>query len=70
MPRWQLPDTGSVLTSEGAMADSSASVADVTGADGARSRVLTEAGLTVEGPDDPGRNANIWLRADLARFST
>jgi 2,4-dichlorophenol 6-monooxygenase len=52
------------------MADSSASVADVTGADGARSRVLTEAGLTFEGPDDPGRYASIWLRADLARFST
>jgi 2,4-dichlorophenol 6-monooxygenase len=40
----------------------------VIGADGARSRVLTEAGLTVEGPDDLGRAANIWFRADLARF--
>ena len=40
----------------------------VIGADGANSRVLTEAGLTVEGPDDLGRAANIWFRADLARF--
>jgi 2,4-dichlorophenol 6-monooxygenase len=40
----------------------------VIGADGARSLVLTEAGLTVEGPDDLGRAANIWFRADLARF--
>ena len=40
----------------------------VIGADGARSRVLTEAGLTVAGPDDLGRAANIWFRADLSRF--
>jgi 2,4-dichlorophenol 6-monooxygenase len=40
----------------------------VIGADGANSRVLTEAGLTVEGPDDLGRAANIWFRADLTRF--
>ena len=40
----------------------------VIGADGARSRVLTDAGLSVEGPDDLGRAANIWFRADLARF--
>src|SRR6201997_2420389 len=40
----------------------------VIGADGANSRVLTEAGLTVEGSDDLGRAANIWFRADLARF--
>ena len=40
----------------------------VIGADGARSRVLTEVGLTAEGPDDLGRAANIWFRADLARF--
>jgi 2,4-dichlorophenol 6-monooxygenase len=40
----------------------------VIGADGARSRVLTDAGLTVDGPDDLGRAANIWFRANLARF--
>jgi 2,4-dichlorophenol 6-monooxygenase len=40
----------------------------VIGADGARSKVLTEAGLTVEGPDDLGRAANIWFRADLTKF--
>jgi 2,4-dichlorophenol 6-monooxygenase len=40
----------------------------VIGSDGARSRVLTQAGLTVEGPDDLGRAANIWFRADLAKF--
>jgi 2,4-dichlorophenol 6-monooxygenase len=40
----------------------------VIGADGARSRVLTEVGLTVAGPDDLGRAANIWFRADLAKF--
>src|SRR6201997_3634154 len=40
----------------------------VIGADGANSRVLTEAGLTVEGPDDLGRAANIWFRADLSKF--
>jgi len=40
----------------------------VIGADGARSLVLTEVGLTVDGPDDLGRAANIWFRADLARF--
>ncbi len=32
----------------------------VVGADGARSRVLGQAGLTVEGPDDLARAANIW----------
>jgi 2,4-dichlorophenol 6-monooxygenase len=40
----------------------------VIGADGARSRVLAEAGLTVEGPDDLGRAANIWFRADLSKY--
>src|SRR5208282_4630926 len=40
----------------------------VVGADGARSQVLGEAGLTVEGPDDLARAANIWFRADLSRY--
>jgi 2,4-dichlorophenol 6-monooxygenase len=40
----------------------------VIGSDGARSRVLSEVGLTVQGPDDLGRAANIWFRADLSRF--
>jgi 2,4-dichlorophenol 6-monooxygenase len=40
----------------------------VVGADGARSQVLGQAGLTVEGPDDLARAANIWFRADLARY--
>src|SRR6266568_5480450 len=40
----------------------------VVGADGARSRVLGEAGLTAEGPDDLARAANIWFRADLSRY--
>jgi 2,4-dichlorophenol 6-monooxygenase len=40
----------------------------VVGADGARSRVLGQAGLTVEGPDDLARAANIWFRADLSRY--
>jgi 2,4-dichlorophenol 6-monooxygenase len=40
----------------------------VAGADGARSRVLGQAGLTVEGPDDLARAANIWFRADLSRY--
>ena len=40
------------------------------GSDGARSRVLEQAGLAVEGPDDLARAANIWFRADLARFFT
>jgi 2,4-dichlorophenol 6-monooxygenase len=40
----------------------------VIGADGANSRVLGEVGLTVEGRDDLGHAANIWFRADLARF--
>ena len=38
------------------------------GSDGARSGVLEQAGLAVEGPDDLARAANIWFRADLARF--
>jgi 2,4-dichlorophenol 6-monooxygenase len=40
----------------------------VIGADGARSRVLAEAGLMAEGPDDLGRAANIWFRADLSKY--
>ena len=40
----------------------------VVGADGARSRVLGQAGLTVEGPDDLARAANIWFRADLSKY--
>jgi 2,4-dichlorophenol 6-monooxygenase len=40
----------------------------VIGSDGARSRVLTEVGLTVAGHDDLGRAANIWFRADLSKF--
>jgi len=40
----------------------------VIGADGARSRVLGQAGLSVEGPDDLARAANIWFRADLSRY--
>jgi len=35
------------------------------GADGARSRLLGQAGLTVEGPEDLARAANIWFRADM-----
>jgi 2,4-dichlorophenol 6-monooxygenase len=40
----------------------------VVGADGARSRVLGQAGLTAEGPDDLARAANVWFRADLSRY--
>jgi 2,4-dichlorophenol 6-monooxygenase len=40
----------------------------VAGADGARSRVPGQAGLTAEGPDDLARAANIWFRADLSRY--
>ena len=40
----------------------------VVGADGARSLVLAEAGLMAEGPDDLGRAANIWFRADLNKY--
>src|SRR5690349_13151192 len=40
----------------------------VVGADGARSQVLGQAGLTAEGPDDLARAANIWFRADLSRY--
>jgi 2,4-dichlorophenol 6-monooxygenase len=40
----------------------------VIGADGARSKVLTEAGLEVEGPTDLARAANVWFRADLSRY--
>src|ERR1700722_7959429 len=40
----------------------------VVGADGARSQVLGQAGLTAEGPDDLARAANIWFCADLSRY--
>jgi 2,4-dichlorophenol 6-monooxygenase len=40
----------------------------VLGADGARSRVLESAGLTVEGPSGLAYAANIWFRADLTRY--
>ncbi|MDT7563087.1 MAG: 2,4-dichlorophenol 6-monooxygenase [Pseudonocardiales bacterium] len=38
------------------------------GGDGARSRVLGQAGLTVEGPSGLAHAANIWFRADLTRY--
>lgn len=38
------------------------------GADGARSRVLQSAGLSVEGPAGLGHAANIWFEADLSRY--
>jgi 2,4-dichlorophenol 6-monooxygenase len=40
----------------------------VIGADGARSRVLTLAGLTVEGPSGLANAANVWFEADLSRY--
>jgi len=40
----------------------------VIGADGARSKVLPQAGLDVEGPSDLARAANVWFRADLSRY--
>jgi 2,4-dichlorophenol 6-monooxygenase len=40
----------------------------VLGADGARSKVLAQAGLTVEGPSGLAHAANIWFRADLTRY--
>ena len=40
----------------------------VIGADGARSKVLAEAGLAAEGPADLARAANVWFRADLSRY--
>jgi 2,4-dichlorophenol 6-monooxygenase len=40
----------------------------VIGADGARSKVLAQAGLGVEGPSDLARAANVWFRGDLSRF--
>ncbi|HEX4221594.1 MAG TPA: FAD-dependent monooxygenase [Pseudonocardiaceae bacterium] len=42
----------------------------VLGADGGRSKVLAEAGLTVEGPAGVAQAANIWFRADLSRYLT
>ncbi|MCW2983856.1 MAG: 2,4-dichlorophenol 6-monooxygenase [Conexibacter sp.] len=41
----------------------------VVGADGGRSRVLTEAGLTVEGQAGLGAAGNIWFRADLGKYT-
>ncbi|MEZ0053991.1 2,4-dichlorophenol 6-monooxygenase [Mycobacterium sp. MAA66] len=38
------------------------------GADGARSRVLTQAGLTMDGPSELAHAANIWFRADLTKY--
>ncbi|HEY4456847.1 MAG TPA: FAD-dependent monooxygenase [Pseudonocardiaceae bacterium] len=40
----------------------------VLGADGARSKVLAAAGLTVDGPAGLAHAANIWFRADLSRY--
>jgi 2,4-dichlorophenol 6-monooxygenase len=40
----------------------------VIGADGARSKVLAEAGLAAVGPADLARAANVWFRADLSRY--
>ena len=40
----------------------------VLGADGARSKVLSQAGLTVEGPAGLAQAANIWFRADLREY--
>ena len=40
----------------------------VIGADGARSRVLQLAGLSVEGPSGLAHAANIWFEADLNRY--
>jgi len=40
----------------------------VLGADGARSKVLAQAGLTVEGPAGLAQAANIWFRADLTKY--
>lgn len=40
----------------------------LVGADGARSKMLGQAGLSVDGPDDLARAANVWFRADLSRY--
>src|ERR1700742_4841859 len=40
----------------------------VLGADGARSKVLATAGLSVEGPAGLAQAANIWFRADLSKY--
>lgn len=40
----------------------------VIGADGARSRVLDMAGLTVAGPAGLAHAANVWFEADLSRY--
>jgi len=40
----------------------------VLGADGARSKVMAQAGLTVEGPSGLANAANVWFRADLTKY--
>jgi 2,4-dichlorophenol 6-monooxygenase len=40
----------------------------VLGADGARSAVLEQTGLTVDGPAGLAQAANIWFRADLSKY--
>jgi 2,4-dichlorophenol 6-monooxygenase len=40
----------------------------VVGADGARSKVLAQAGLDVDGPAGLARAMNIWFRADLTKY--
>ncbi|MGU3292900.1 FAD-dependent monooxygenase [Williamsia sp. M5A3_1d] len=40
----------------------------LVGADGARSRVFAQAGLTVDGPSGLAHAANIWFRADLGEY--
>ncbi|OYD70998.1 FAD-dependent monooxygenase [Rhodococcus sp. OK302] len=37
-------------------------------ADGANSKILGQAGLSAEGPDDLARAANVWFRADLSKY--
>ncbi|WP_045703289.1 FAD-dependent monooxygenase [Streptomyces rubellomurinus] len=41
----------------------------VIGADGARSQVMEQAGLTVEGAKGLSKVASIWFEADLSRYS-
>jgi len=52
-------DTGQVLTVRSRY---------LLGADGTHSRVLEQAGLTVEGPAGLGNAANIWFGADLSPY--
>jgi 2,4-dichlorophenol 6-monooxygenase len=42
--------------------------AHLVGADGARSRVVEQAGLTLEGRAGLGAAANVWFEADLSRY--